>query len=65
MTYKWLPDYKQPASVLSTEELCIDWDYFDDWVRDRSIPIEDLIHQKEKHLLEHPTMGVLGYEDFI
>ena len=63
-TWKWLPNRKIPWPVLSTEEVCVDWDYCHSWVRQRSVSTEDMKSQRGGHLLTHPTLGPLLQEDF-
>lgn len=63
-SYKWLPDRIIPWPILSTVETCVDWDYFTEWVEERSIPGEDIKTLKGGNLLVHPTLGPLKIEHY-
>ena len=53
-----------PYPILTTNEVCIDWSHFDGWVRDHSVPIEDIASLKAGKLLSHPKYGPLYEGDF-
>lgn len=62
-TYKWLDTRKAPWPVISTDEVCVDWTHFDNWVRERSIPAKDMGTFKNGNLVSHPIYGPVYEED--
>lgn len=67
-TFKWLASRKIPWPVLNAEETCIDWDYFEGWVRDRSIAMEEVVNMQTKDgkpMLAHPKLGAITPDDYV
>lgn len=66
-TFRWLESRKIPWPVLDTEETCIDWQYFDDWVQEHSVDMEELVNletEDGRPMLTHPTLGPVTAADY-
>ncbi|KAH8690654.1 hypothetical protein BGW36DRAFT_389120 [Talaromyces proteolyticus] len=63
-TWKWLETRKLPWPVVSTEEICVDWTYFDSRVRAQSIPAVDMKTMRNGKLVSHPKYGPVYEEDY-
>ncbi|KUJ21546.1 uncharacterized protein LY89DRAFT_729063 [Mollisia scopiformis] len=51
-TYSWLPDLHIPWANFEVDNICVDWDYYTNWVTQHSI--QDIY---DPHIFVHPTMG--------
>lgn len=65
-TFKWLDSRKLPWPVLNTRDTCIDWEYFDGWVREHSVDMDEIVSFQGKNgpMLVHPKFGPITPEDY-